>query len=108
MATELADQDTVGTALTLQMALGFSVTVVGIFSIPLVEVCMKNKRKILILIPSSVAAARRAAVAAGRTRSSWMSIMSCAYFALFRVHVVGVCVRSLHEYFVIWVNAMSW
>lgn len=40
MATELADQDTVGTALTLQMALGFSVTVVGIFSIPLVEVCM--------------------------------------------------------------------
>lgn len=37
MATELADQDTVGTALTLQMALGFSVTVAVIFSIPLVE-----------------------------------------------------------------------
>lgn len=38
MATELSDQDTVGTALTLQMALGFTVTVVGIFAIPLVEV----------------------------------------------------------------------
>lgn len=38
MATELSDQDTVGTALTLQMALGFAVTVVGIFAIPLVEV----------------------------------------------------------------------
>lgn len=39
MAVELSDSDTVGTALTLQMALGFSVTVVGIFTIPLVEVC---------------------------------------------------------------------
>lgn len=38
MATELSDQDTVGTALTLQMALGFSVTVLAIFAIPLVEV----------------------------------------------------------------------
>ena len=38
MATELSDQDTVGTALTLQMALGFSVTVASIFAIPLVEV----------------------------------------------------------------------
>ena len=37
MATELSDPDTVGTALTIQMALGFSVTVVGIFAIPLVE-----------------------------------------------------------------------
>lgn len=39
MAVELSDSDTVGTALTMQMALGFSVTVVGIFTIPLVEVC---------------------------------------------------------------------
>ena len=38
MAVELSDSDTVGTALTLQMALGFTVTVVGIFTIPLVEV----------------------------------------------------------------------
>lgn len=38
MATELSDRDTVGTALTLQMALGFSVTVVAIFAISLVEV----------------------------------------------------------------------
>lgn len=38
MATELADRDTVGTALTLQMALGFAVTVVVIFVIPQVEV----------------------------------------------------------------------
>lgn len=38
MAVELSDPDTVGTALTLQMALGFTVTVVAIFSIPLIEV----------------------------------------------------------------------
>lgn len=42
MATELSDQDTVGTAITLQMALGFTVTVVGIFAIPLVEVSKQN------------------------------------------------------------------
>lgn len=38
MAVELSDQDTVGTALTLQMALGFTVTVLAIFAIPVVEV----------------------------------------------------------------------
>jgi hypothetical protein len=35
--TELADQSYVGTALTLQLALGFSLTVVTIWLIPVLE-----------------------------------------------------------------------
>lgn len=38
IVTELSDQDCVGTALTLQIALGFSVTVLAIFAVPAVEV----------------------------------------------------------------------
>lgn len=56
MATELSDRDTVGTALTLQMALGFSVTVAAIFAIPLVEVFEHTRRK-----------------------SSWHSLERCKY-----------------------------
>jgi hypothetical protein len=37
MVTELADQAYVGTALTLQLALGFTLTVVTIWLIPIVE-----------------------------------------------------------------------
>ena len=45
MATELADQDTVGTALTLQMALGYFTTVISIFVIPLVQVRVYEKER---------------------------------------------------------------
>ncbi|CAN0117169.1 unnamed protein product [Pylaiella littoralis] len=51
MATELADQDTVGTALALQMALGFSVTVVGIFAIPLVQAATSWAWATVLLVP---------------------------------------------------------
>lgn len=56
MAVELSDSDTVGTALTLQMALGFSVTVLGIFTIPLVEVCVCEDFLFDGVIPSTVCA----------------------------------------------------
>ncbi|CAM9892462.1 unnamed protein product [Ectocarpus sp. 6 AP-2014] len=54
MATELSDQDTVGTALTLQMALGFTVTVVGIFAIPLVEGATSWGWTTVFLVPGPV------------------------------------------------------
>jgi hypothetical protein len=37
MVTELADQEYVGTALTLQLAVGFSITVATIWLIPFLE-----------------------------------------------------------------------
>eukprot|EP00752_Nemacystus_decipiens_P011777 g10449.t2 len=51
MAVELSDSDTVGTALTLQMALGFSVTVAGIFTIPLVEEATSWAWTTVFLVP---------------------------------------------------------
>ncbi|CAM9271957.1 unnamed protein product, partial [Laminaria digitata] len=54
MATELSDPDTVGTALTLQMALGFTVTVAAIFAIPLVESATSWAWATVILVPGPV------------------------------------------------------
>lgn len=39
MATELSDADTAGTALALQMAMGFIVTGAAMLTVPIVEEC---------------------------------------------------------------------
>jgi MFS family permease len=54
MVTELADQSYVGTALTLQLAAGFSVTVVTIWLIPLLEISVGWRWAFALLAPGPV------------------------------------------------------
>lgn len=54
MVTELADQSYVGTALTLQLAAGFSVTAVTIWLIPLLEISVGWQWAFALLAPGPV------------------------------------------------------
>lgn len=55
MVTELADQDYVGTALTLQLAIGFTLTVVTIFLIPVLERAVTWRWAFAFLAPGPAA-----------------------------------------------------
>jgi MFS family permease len=54
MVTELADQSYVGTALTLQLAAGFTITVVTIWLIPFLEAAVSWRWAFAILAPGPV------------------------------------------------------
>jgi MFS family permease len=57
MVTELADQAYVGTALTLQLALGFTLTVATIWLLPLVETEVGWRWAFVLLLPGPVVGA---------------------------------------------------
>ena len=57
MVTELADQAYVGTALTLQLALGFTLTVATIWLVPLIETAAGWRWAFVVLAPGAAAGA---------------------------------------------------
>ena len=74
IVTEVADQRFVGTALTLQLALGFALTVVTIWLVPVLESLVTWRWAFLLLLPGPVlgyaAMGRLEEGASGRERST--------------------------------------
>jgi hypothetical protein len=54
IVTELADQSYVGTALTLQLALGFTLTVLTIWLIPTLEAAVGWRWAFTVLVPGPI------------------------------------------------------
>ncbi len=54
IVTEVADQRFVGTALTLQLALGFALTVVTIWLVPVLESVVTWRWAFLLLVPGPI------------------------------------------------------